>query len=168
MERIFYNARLHALDGVLPQTALAVENGRISALGSDAELLASADEGAERIDLGGRTVYAGFGDTHMHLLHFGVTLSEAELKDARSMDEVKRIIREFIDKNRVPAGTVVYAHGWNQDLFPDRRIPTRCDLDEVSIKHPLVASRICGHLVTGNTAALAHFGITAQTSVPGG
>lgn len=168
MERIFYNARLHALDGVLPQTALAVENGRICALGSDDELLARAGEGVERIDLGGRTVYAGFGDTHMHLLHFGVTLSEAELKDAHSMDEVKRIIREFIDKNRVPSGTVVYAHGWNQDLFPDRHIPTRLDLDEVSDVHPIVASRICGHLVTGNTAALKHFGITSETRVPGG
>lgn len=168
MERIFYNARLHARSGVLPQTALAVEKGRICALDSDEALLAHAEKDTECVDLGGRTVYAGFADTHMHLLHFGVTLTEAELKDARSVEEVKHIIREFIDKNHVPAGTAVYAHGWNQDLFDDRHIPTRQDLDEVSMEHPIVASRICGHLATGNTAALAHFDITAQTRVPGG
>ena len=165
MDRIFYHARLHSLDGVLPQTAVAVRDGKIAALGSDEEMLALD---GEKIDLGGRTLYAGFGDSHMHLLHFGVTLSEVELKDARSLDEVKALCRAFIREHHVPAGEVIYAHGWNQDLFAQPRIPTRQDLDEISLEHPIVASRICGHLATGNTAALKHFGITKDMVVSGG
>ena len=165
MDKIFYNARLHALDGVLKETAIAVKDGRIAAIGSDEELLKL--EG-EKKDLGGRTLYAGFADSHMHLLHFGITLTEVELKNARSMEEVIRLGREFIEKNRVPAGQFISCHGWNQDLFPDKRIPTRHDLDKISTAHPIVASRICGHLATANTAALKLFNVTADTKVDGG
>lgn len=165
MNKIFYNARLHALNGVLKETAIAVQDGKIAAIGSDEALLKL--EG-EKTDLGGRTLYAGFEDSHMHLLHFGITLTEVELKNARSMEEVIRLGREFIEKNRVPAGRFISCHGWNQDLFPDKRIPTRHDLDRISTEHPIVASRICGHLAVANTAALRLFNITAETKVEGG
>ena len=165
MDMILYNARLHALDGVLPYTALAVKDGKIAALGSDEELL---QLDGEKIDLGGRTLYAGFADSHMHLLHFGITLTEVELKNARSIEEVIALGKKFIEENNVPAGQFISCHGWNQDLFPDKHIPTREDLDRISTEHPIVASRICGHLATANTAALKLFGITKDTRVDGG
>lgn len=168
IDLILTNGRLRALDGVLPATALAVEDGRIAAMGGDEQLRALAGERTQVIDLGGRTVYAGFGDSHMHLLHFGVTLNEAELKDAHSMEEAIELIRAFIRRNEIPAGRTVYAHGWNQDLFPDKRIPTARDLDAASAEHPIVASRICGHLATANTLALKKFGITGERAVAGG
>lgn len=168
MDLILYNARLRSQDGLRNETALAICGGKIAAMGSDGEMLALAGTQTRKVDLGGRTVYPGFGDSHMHLLHFGVTLTEVELKDANSIEEVQALCRDFIARNRIPEGQVVYAHGWNQDRFPDRRLPTRQDLDAISTRHPIVAPRICGHLATGNTLALQRFGITACTRVPGG
>ena len=168
MEKILYNARLRSLDGLLPENALGIKDGKIAAIGDKDALDFMADDHTEWIDLGGRTVYPGFGDSHMHLLHFGVTQSEVELKDAHSLEEVQQLICDFIRENEIPAGRTVYAHGWNQDLFPDKHIPTRGDLDAVSKDHPIVASRICGHLATTNTPGLQKFGISAETRVPGG
>ena len=168
MQLILYNARLRGLDGLLPETAMAILDGKIYALGDDEAILMLRGEETECVDLHGATVYPGFGDSHMHLLHFGVTLREVELKDANSIEEVQALCRRFIEQNHIPAGEVVYAHGWNQDRFPDRRMPTRQDLDAVSTEHPIVAPRICGHIAVGNTRALERFGITEATRVPGG
>ena len=144
MQLILYNARLRGLEGLLPETAMAILDGKIYALGDDEAILMLRGEETECVDLHGATVYPGFGDSHMHLLHFGVTLREVELKDANSIEEVQALCRRFIEQNHIPAGEVVYAHGWNQDRFPDRRMPTRQDLDAVSTEHPIVAPRICG------------------------
>ena len=168
MQLILYNARLRGLDGLLPETAMAILDGKIYALGDDEAILMLRGEETECVDLHGATVYPGFGDSRMHLLHFGVTLREVELKDANSIEEVQALCRRFIEQNHIPAGEVVYAHGWNQDRFPDRRMPTRQDLDAVSTEHPIVAPRICGHIAVGNTRALERFGITEATRVPGG
>lgn len=168
MDLILYGAKIRALSGVLSETAIAMKDGKIVALGNDECTLGLAQEGTQTFNLHGKTVYPGFGDSHMHLLHFGITLREVDLKGARSVDELVQLCKDFICKNRIPAGETVYAHGWNQDAFPDKRIPTRYDLDRASTQHPIVASRICGHLATGNTLALEEYGITPDTAVSGG
>ena len=109
MEKILYNARLRSLDGLLPENALGIKDGKIAAIGDKDALDFMADDHTEWIDLGGRTVYPGFGDSHMHLLHFGVTQSEVELKDAHSLEEVQQLICDFIRENEIPAGRTVYA-----------------------------------------------------------
>ena len=166
MEKILYNARLRSLDGLLPENALGIKDGKIAAIGDKDALDFMADDHTEWIDLGGRTVYPGFGDSHMHLLHFGVTQSEVELKDAHSLEEVQQLICDFIRENEIPAGRTVYAHGWNQDLFPDKHIPTRGDLDAVSKDHPIVASRICGHLTNDQYAGTKNLAFLPKPVFP--
>ena len=107
MQLILYNARLRGLDGLLPETAMAIMDGKIYALGDDEAILMLRGEETECVDLHGATVYPGFGDSHMHLLHFGVTLREVELKDANSIEEVQALCRRFIEQNHIPAGEVV-------------------------------------------------------------
>ena len=51
---------------ILYQAALLVENGRISALGPSAELLARRPD-AERVDARGCAIFPGFANTHTHL-----------------------------------------------------------------------------------------------------
>ena len=53
MRTVFHNGAVYT--GELPLSqAFAVENGRFTSVGSDADLLASASEGDELVDLGGR------------------------------------------------------------------------------------------------------------------
>ena len=48
-------------------TALAIESGRIIAVGDDATITALADADTQRIDLGGRRVVPGINDAHTHV-----------------------------------------------------------------------------------------------------
>src|SRR6185437_4741111 len=45
--------------------------------------------------------------------------------------------------------------GFDQDKLRERRFPTRTDLDRVSRDRPIIISRVCGHAVVVNSAALA-------------
>ena len=57
--------------GTLPlQEAFIVENGRFTAVGSDADMLALRAEGDAVESLEGRFVCPGFNDSHMHLLNY--------------------------------------------------------------------------------------------------
>ena len=58
-------------------SALAVENGRIVAVGMQATLSPYIDRGWPTLDLGGRTVLPGFIDTHEHLMLTGSQASAA-------------------------------------------------------------------------------------------
>ena len=65
---ILYNGKLWTGDAANPSaTALAIEDGRITAVGDDATVLKHADAGTERIDLKGRRVIPGINDAHVHL-----------------------------------------------------------------------------------------------------
>ena len=59
------------VDGQLPATAVSVKDGRIVAVGAAEELLKTAGEATEKVDLGGAFLYPGFTDAHAHLYGIG-------------------------------------------------------------------------------------------------
>lgn len=73
---VFYNGTMITIDDAVPTaSAILIRGDRIAAVGSDDEVLALAEPGAQRIDLGGRTMMPGFVDAHSHM--FGsVTTAE--------------------------------------------------------------------------------------------
>ncbi|HEX9738790.1 MAG TPA: amidohydrolase, partial [Candidatus Limnocylindria bacterium] len=62
-----------------PATALAVGDGRIVALGSDADVEARIGPGTRVIRLGGQTLLPGFQDAHVHPVYGGLTLRSCNL-----------------------------------------------------------------------------------------
>ena len=162
--KVYENARVYT--GELPLCqAFAVEDGRFVFAGSNEEAAAlSADE---RIDLGGAFVCAGFNDSHMHLLSFGQSLTAAPLNEhTSSMEDIIACLR----RTKPGRGGWILGRGWNQDFFSgDKRMPTRWDLDKVSLEHPVCATRACGHALAVNSRALELLGVTADTlQVEGG
>src|SRR4051794_36816014 len=61
--------------------ALAIRDGRVLAIGGDAEIAALAGPGTRRIDLAGRTVIPGLIDAHCHMLATGLLLGDLVLHD---------------------------------------------------------------------------------------
>ena len=154
MDCIVYNAHIATLDGQTPHaTAMAIEKGKIAAVG-DSSLLAARTQNTKMIDAQNRYIYPGFGDSHMHVLNYGETLTQADLSGLDSIEALIARVQDFLRQHRVPDGVLVYSSGWNQDLFAEKRIPTRKDLDRISTAHPIVLSRICGHCTVVNTKAL--------------
>lgn len=160
---VIYNAKIY-VEKEHFEEALWAEEGIIRAVGSNGSILASAPKEAKRYDAQGRTVVPGFNDSHQHLLNVGENLSNIQLLGASSIQEVKRRVQDFIEKNHPAPGTVLHGMGWNQDYFTDaHRLLCRQDLDDMAPEHPLILERACGHILTANSTALALAGITGAT-----
>ena len=141
MKTIYYNGTVYT--GAMPLvTAFAVEGDRFVFAGSDAQALALQTSGDETVDLGGKFVCAGFNDSHMHLLGYGLSLLMPQLHlHTDSLWGMICYLREWAD-TKGPSGGWIVGRGWNQDFFTDaKRMPTRWDLDLVSTDYPVCVTR---------------------------
>ena len=131
--------------------ALCIENGTITAVGTEDEVRNSAGTGAEFFDCGGRTVIPGLNDSHMHLLAIGRYLAQIDLHGVRSADELVERGRRFMAQRPEACRGGIFGVGWNQDLFVgEKRIPDRHDLDRISTEIPIVLKRVCGHIAAAS------------------
>lgn len=154
-DRIFVNGRFYTLDptGTMAE-AMAVENGRIAALGSTEDIRALAGPGTQEVDLAGQPVIPGCIDTHCHLImHGSARTRSADLTDCRSIAEVQQRLRDHWAKN--PEAKFIVGERFDHEIFAERRWVTRQDLDEVTTEIPVIVARLCYHAVVANTAALA-------------
>jgi predicted amidohydrolase YtcJ len=142
--------------------AIAVEEGRIIAVGSDREIKRSAPRGCEKVDLGGRPVFPGFTDSHTHFIGMGVDSLGVDLSETKSLDEALGLMRKAAEKT--PSGGWIVGTGWSENRWRDVRFITRKDLDGCCPKHPAVAHRICGHLSSVNSRAIDEMKLDAKTS----
>ena len=167
MRTIFYNGQVYT-GGWPLVSAFAVEDDEFIFAGNDADALALAGPEDKRVDLNGRFVCAGFNDSHMHLLSFGLALRRARLNEhTGSLKELVEYFRDFAKDGPNERGWLV-GRGWNQDNFSDaNRMLNRWDLDQVSREHPVAAVRCCGHCAVVNSKAVELLGLTADTQFPG-
>ena len=151
--------------------ALAVRADRIEAVGSTGEIMALAEEGAEVVDLAGRTLLPGFIDAHGHFPGSGQKVIAADLGSppvgtVTTMAELLAALRQRAEQT--PPGEWVSGFNYDDTLLVEQRHPTRAELDAVSSDHPVVATHVSGHLLVANSLALAAVGIDAATPDPEG
>jgi len=94
---LWRNVRLATLDpqkqglGIVEKGALVTEGGRISYVGSEAELPVSAIERAEITDLEGRWITPGLVDCHTHIVFGGNRAREFEMRlEGATYEEIAR------------------------------------------------------------------------------
>lgn len=144
--------------------ALLAEDGRILALGPEAEMVALAGPGAVRIDAGGRLVLPGFQDAHIHLLAGGINLATAaEFYDVT--DEATLLARIAAHAAARPDLPVVKGAGWQPGIFGDHNL-TAALLDTVVADRPVVIYDTSFHNCCFNTRALELAGIDDDTPDP--
>lgn len=164
---VILNANVITLSSKQPRAeALAIKNDRIVAVGSDEEIRGYVDGETEVIDAKGKTVVPGFVDCHVHMTSFGQHLQMLDLRDVKSIEEMKQKIREYAEKN--PEKSWVLGGRWDHERFYGKRCPTRWDLDEAVLDKPVFLIRVCGHVGVANTKALMLAGIGKDTKVKGG
>ncbi len=172
---VLHNARIYTVNDDLPLAeAIAVDSGRVVAVGSNEEILA-AYPGWSRNDAGGLTVVPGFIDSHAHLMGLGQFLTRVDLVGTDSKEDA--IARALAFAETLPDDAWLMGRGWDQnDWAPaadgTRPFPSRVDLDEVFPDRPVWLRRVDGHAGWVNTAALRAVGINpdslAPPSPPGG
>ncbi|MDR7433333.1 MAG: amidohydrolase [Armatimonadota bacterium] len=166
-EVVYHGGRFYTLDPAQPRAqAVAVLYGRIVAVGSDEEVLRLADARTRRVDLEGAVALPGFHDAHCHVLLFGLSLVEVNLRQARSVADVAAAVAERA--RGLGPGRWVRGGGYDQNRLAERRHPTRWDLDPVSPENPVWLFHISGHMGVANSAALKLAGVTRDTPDPPG
>ncbi len=168
---LFFNGTMHTMDAQFPraEALLVSDNGRIAAVGTLAEVEAAAKSGTQRIDLGGRALIPGFNDAHVHIWKMGLLLTRQVVANKSTAPDIEAIIYLFRDKaDSLPPRTWVTGRGYNEADLPERRHPTRYDLDAASHDHPIALTRTCGHMIVANSKALELAGINQNTPNPPG
>src|SRR6266496_2015837 len=70
-DSVYHNGKVLTVDERFSVAqALAVRDGKIMAVGSNAEILNLAGPNTQRLDLKGKTIIPGFIDTHSHLFQY--------------------------------------------------------------------------------------------------
>ncbi len=157
---------LTARDAESPATAVVVQNGRISFVGSDQEARQQKGPQTQVINLRGATLMPGFIDSHCHLYGLGTSLVQINLVGTESANAVAALVDSAA--TGAPAGSWLQGRGWDQNDWSDQKYPDRSLLDEVSGQHPVLLRRIDGHAAWANSAALDLAHINAETPSPTG
>ncbi len=144
--------------------AIAIENERIVAVGTDADIKARYTA-ARSVDLKGRLVTPGFNDAHIHFLGGGLSLLRVDLIGAKTLEEAKQRIAAKV--RELPPGSWILGRGWDHTLWGGRW-PTRADLDAVAPDNPVFVQRVDGHVSWTNSLALQKAGVTRETRAPEG
>jgi len=151
--RLLTAAAIHTGDPAAPTaTALAwdARTGKVLAVGERRALQQQYSD-AVPTDVGQATVVPGLIDAHAHLMFLGATLMQADLSGAASREEIVARLQDFAAGN--PDGWLL-GNGWDQNLWPDRQMPSVSDLDAAFPDRPVWLGRIDGHAGWGNSAAL--------------
>lgn len=136
--------------------AFAVDHGKFLCCGSVEEILRLAGDG-EVVDLHGAVILPGMIDTHQHVFSYARDLLKLNLKQTRSLSELKERIRERAKKT--PKGQWILGTGFDQEQFDVPALPTKEDLDEVCPDNPILITRYCLHINVANSLALKLGGI---------
>src|SRR5947207_2442257 len=93
---VIINASIHTMDeNKSTAAAVAILANRIAAIGSTPEIRALAGPKTRVIDARGKVIFPGFNDAHVHFLMGGFSLSNVDLREAKSPEEMARRLAEY-------------------------------------------------------------------------
>ena len=145
-------------DGV-EGSSVYIEGGRVVRISRGSEMPPAP--GAQTIDANGGTLLPGLTDSHCHPFEYGRLKRSVDLRGVSNVTGMRLRLQAAVLRAR--PGEWVVGMGWNQEDFPERRMPVRGDIDEVSPSNPVALSRICGHIALLNSRALDELGIGGRT-----
>jgi predicted amidohydrolase YtcJ len=146
--------------------AVAVLNGRIAAVGSDADVTQWQGPRTRIVEAQGKRLLPGFNDAHVHFSDGGASLSAVQLTNVTSLEEFVRRIADYAA--HAPKGEWIRNGEWDETKWSPANLPTRQDIDAVTPDNPVAIDRYDGHMLLANSKALALAGITAKTPDPPG
>lgn len=164
-ELVLTNARIYTVDGKQPWAeAVAIDHGKIVAVGPKTSLNSYIKSGTKVVDMGGRLVLPAFGDAHVHPVFGGMAFTRCSLHSGRSVEDYQETITGCVAAH--PGASTIYGVGWEDSLFPPKGVPRKELLDAISKDRPLIFESVGGHSFWVNSKALEKAGITRDTPNP--
>jgi predicted amidohydrolase YtcJ len=171
---VLMNGKIVTVEARLPAASwIAVRDGRIMALGTDAKGFKRLAGGRTQvIDLRGSLAIPGLIESHGHFLGLGESKTILDLTTARSWDDIVAMVGAAA-KTRKP-GDWITGRGWHQDKWdraPEPNVeglPLHDALSRVTPDNPVVLEHASGHSSLANAKAMEISGITDKTANPEG
>ena len=164
---VLINSTIYTLNDSAPSAqAVAFLGDTLVFVGSNALSKEYQCNDAKVIDLKGSYVYPGFVDSHAHLKGIGHRENSLNLQGIDSLKEMLPTVE--ILSNGIKPGEWVVGRGWIEKVWPEKRFPTRYELDRFSSDKPVILERADGHAVVVNSLALELAGISSESNDPHG
>ena len=161
---VFRGGHVHTVDPARPRAeAVAVQAGRIVAVGDDGDIATWIGPQTRVIDLRGGLLVPGFQDAHVHPLHGGIGRLRCDLHDSPGRAGVLDTIRRYAEDH--PDLPWILGAGWYMSDFPGGT-PTREELDIVVPDRPAFLTNRDGHGAWANSRALELAGLDRDTPDP--
>ncbi|WP_272023468.1 amidohydrolase [Olleya namhaensis] len=165
VDTIITNANVYTVDDNFSNAeAFAIKDGKFVAVGKAADIK-NKYKAKALIDVAGQTVLPGFIDAHCHFYGLGLNQLQVNLRDTKSYDDVISKVVEFQKKK--PSKFII-GRGWDQNDWEVKTYPTKAELDKLFPNIPVALTRIDGHAMICNQAALDLAKITENTIAEGG
>ncbi len=142
--------------------AVAMKDGKITAVGSNASVLKLKTADTQVIDADGKTVIPGLNDSHLHIIREGLNYN-AELRwdGVTSLKKAMQMLKE--QAARTPDGAwIKVVGGWNEFQFEEKRLPTLEEINEAVPDKPVFLLYLYG-LGFLNKKGIETLGYTAET-----
>jgi len=158
LDKVFLNGRFYTMDWKLPRAeAVGVSGDRIAAVGSPEMIRSLADKETEFVDLGGKVVFPGFIDAHVHFMQTGLDKTAVYLNRAGNIQELLRLVE--VQAGNIPEGGWVRGYGYDETKLEEKRVPSLRELDAVCPGKPVFLSRVDAHACLVNSEALRVLGL---------
>lgn len=153
--------------------AVAVQEGRILAVGSKDDLIKAAGKDAELVDLGGKTLMPSFIDAHGHFANALQVVKWANVSippvgPITCVADVIEVLQAHIDKFQIAKGEWIVAYGYDNSGLAEGRDMTRDDLDPYFPDNLVMLIHNSNHGAVFNSAGLESAGVDENTPTPDG
>ena len=164
---LIVNADIVTMDSTKPSAdAMAVSGDRIVAIGTEKEVRAAIGDYAKFHNLEGRTIVPGFIESHDHLYMSSsqyVVIDVTPFTTPTLAAALEKIRNGEPDKE----GWII-GFGADQQLYEEKKGPTRDLLDDMFPNTPVVIFHLSGHGAFVNSVALEIAGVDENTPNPQG
>jgi predicted amidohydrolase YtcJ len=165
---ILRNGRFTTLDRSNPNAqAVAVTEGRFSAVGTETEVMALAGPDTRVVDLKGRRVLPGLIDNHLHIIRGGLNFNmELRWDGVRSLADAMGMLKRQVAITPPPQWVRVVG-GFTEHQFVEKRLPTIEELNAAAPDTPVFILHLYDRALL-NAAALRVIGYDRDTPEPPG
>jgi predicted amidohydrolase YtcJ len=173
-EKIFRGGTIVTIEEGQPSAeAIAVAEGRIVAVGPEAEIMALATDATEIVELEGATLLPGFIDSHGHFMNAPqivrwVNVSGQPVGPVGSIADIVAEIRAYVDRVQPAPGEWIIGYGYDVNVISDGRELSRDDLDPHFPENPIMLIHVSNHGCVMNSLGFELFGIDETTPTPEG